>query len=52
MPVIGRTRVWGRGYTTIPDTVRKILELKVGSEVEWVLTEHGIVVRRAGTGSE
>ncbi|RLE91024.1 MAG: hypothetical protein DRN04_13775 [Thermoprotei archaeon] len=44
---LGRTRVWGRWYTTIPVTVRRVLGLKPGDEIEWILTEQGIVVRKA-----
>lgn len=48
MPVVGKSRVWGRWYTTIPESVRKILDLRKGEEIEWVLVEPmTIVVRKA-----
>lgn len=44
---LGKSRVWGRGYTTIPVTVRKLLGLQAGDSVEWLITSNGdIVVRR------
>ena len=50
MPVLAVTRV-GRYYrTTVPREVRKILELNEKDEVEWVLENDKIVVRkRQGT---
>lgn len=39
--------MWGRGYTTVPVTVRKVLGLEDGDTIEWVMTEDGrIVVRK------
>jgi bifunctional DNA-binding transcriptional regulator/antitoxin component of YhaV-PrlF toxin-antitoxin module len=36
--------VWGRGYTTIPLTVRVVLDIKPGDVVEWYLSDSGSVV--------
>ena len=44
--LLGRSRVWGRGYTTIPVTVRKVLGIENGDIVEWHITEDGNVVVR------
>ena len=44
---LSKSRVWGRGYTTIPVTVRRILDLQVGDAVGWFITDEGeIVVRK------
>jgi len=52
--ILGKSKVWGRGYTTIPVAVRRVLGLNEGDEVEWYLTESGEVVvkkrERGGTG--
>ncbi len=37
--LLGKSRVWGRGYTTIPVTVRRVLGIGNGDELEWYLTE-------------
>lgn len=47
MPILGKTKSWGRGYTTIPSAVRKILEVKNGDELEWVLKDNEIIIRKA-----
>jgi bifunctional DNA-binding transcriptional regulator/antitoxin component of YhaV-PrlF toxin-antitoxin module len=50
---LGESRVWGRGYTTIPAIVRRILDLKVGDTVGWFITDEGdIVVRKVKRGGK
>jgi bifunctional DNA-binding transcriptional regulator/antitoxin component of YhaV-PrlF toxin-antitoxin module len=47
--VLGRSKLWGKGYTTVPVLVRRLLDISDGSEVEWVLNDDGsIEVRKAG----
>ncbi len=47
--VLGRSKLWGKGYTTVPVLVRRFLDLSEGSEIEWVLNEDGSVqVRKVG----
>ena len=41
---LGKSKVWGRGYTTIPLVVRRVLGLRDGDEVVWYLSEDGEVV--------
>ena len=46
MPVLAVTRL-GRYYrTTVPREVRKILELKENDEIEWVLENNRIIIRK------
>jgi len=42
--LLGKSRVWGRGYTTIPVTVRRVLGIEDGDELEWYLTDDGQVL--------
>ena len=50
---LSKSRVWGRGYTTIPATVRRILNLQVGDAVGWFITDEGdIVVRKVKKGGK
>jgi len=42
--LLGRSKVWGRGYTTIPVTVRRVLGIEGGDEIEWYLTDSGDVI--------
>lgn len=42
--ILGKSKVWGRGYTTIPLTVRRILEIKDGDEIEWYFSDDGYVI--------
>lgn len=50
---LSKSRVWGRGYTTIPATVRRILDLQVGDAVGWFITDKGdIVVRKVKKGGK
>jgi len=50
---LSESRVWGRGYTTIPAIVRRILDLKVGDAVGWFITDEGdIVVRKVERGGK
>jgi len=44
--LLGNSRVWGRGYTTIPVTVRRVLGVGDGDEIEWYLTDSGEVLVR------
>ena len=45
--LLGKSRVWGKGYTTVPVTVRKVLGVNNGDEIEWYLADTGdIVVRK------
>jgi len=44
--LLGKSRVWGRGYTTIPVTVRRVLGVGDGDEIEWYLTDSGEVLVR------
>jgi hypothetical protein len=47
--VLGSSRVWGKGYTTVPVLVRRLLDLSEGSEIEWVLNDDGSIgVRKIG----
>jgi bifunctional DNA-binding transcriptional regulator/antitoxin component of YhaV-PrlF toxin-antitoxin module len=51
--LLGKSRVWGRGYTTIPVTVRRILELCNGDEIEWYMGDNGeIIIRKVGGRNE
>jgi hypothetical protein len=42
--VLGRSKVWGRGYTTIPLTVRRFLALENGDVLEWYITDRGEII--------
>jgi bifunctional DNA-binding transcriptional regulator/antitoxin component of YhaV-PrlF toxin-antitoxin module len=44
--LLGKSRVWGRGYTTVPVTVRKVLDLYNGDEIEWYMGDNGEVIIR------
>lgn len=47
--VLGRSKLWGKGYTTVPVLVRRLLDISEGSEIEWVLNDDGSIgVRKAG----
>jgi bifunctional DNA-binding transcriptional regulator/antitoxin component of YhaV-PrlF toxin-antitoxin module len=48
--LLGRSKVWGRGYTTIPLTVRRVLGIGNGDTIEWYINERGEVVVRRGVG--
>jgi len=48
MPVLATTRIGRYFRTTVPREVRKILELKENDEIEWVLENRKIVVRKRG----
>lgn len=44
---LGTSKLWGRGYTTVPITVRRVLGVNCGDTIEWVLLDDGtIVVKR------
>lgn len=36
MPLLGISKIWGKGYTTVPNAVRKIMEIDNGTELKWV----------------
>jgi bifunctional DNA-binding transcriptional regulator/antitoxin component of YhaV-PrlF toxin-antitoxin module len=42
--VLGWSKVWGRGYTTIPLTVRRFLALENGDVLEWYITDRGEII--------
>ena len=47
--LLGKSKVWGRGYTTIPITVRRVLGVEDGDELEWYLADSGeVVVKKRG----
>jgi len=46
MPVLAVTRIGKYHRTTVPREVRKILELNENDEIEWVLENDKIVVRK------
>ena len=48
--ILSKTKI-GRYYrTTVPESVRKFLEVKEGDEVEWVFNDGKIYVRKATSG--
>jgi len=48
---LGASKLWGRGYTTVPVTVRRVLGIKDGDTLGWYLTDDGeVVVRRSEEG--
>jgi len=47
VPILGKTKLWGRGYTTIPAAVRKILDIENGDEIEWIFKDNEIIFRKA-----
>jgi len=42
--LLGKSKVWGRGYTTIPITVRRVLGIEDGDELEWYMTDDGEIL--------
>jgi len=47
--LLGKSRVWGRGCTTIPVTVRRVLGVGGGDELEWYLTDDGrVLIKKHG----
>jgi len=46
MPVLTVTRVGKSFRTTIPKEVRRILEIGIGDEIEWIFDDGKIVVRK------
>jgi bifunctional DNA-binding transcriptional regulator/antitoxin component of YhaV-PrlF toxin-antitoxin module len=42
--LLGKSKVWGRGYTTIPVTVRRVLAVEDGDALEWYILDSGEVV--------
>ncbi len=49
--LLGKTKVWGKGYTTIPVTVRKILGIVDGDVIEWYLLDNGNIIVKKGVGN-
>lgn len=47
VPVLARTRIGRYFRTTVPREVRKILEVSENDEIEWILNDGVIVVRKA-----
>jgi len=47
--LLGKSKVWGRGYTTVPVVVRRVVGISDRDEIEWYLTDTGeVVVKRRG----
>ena len=46
VPLLGKTKIWGKGYTTIPNTVRKILELENGCEILWKYDNQEVTIQK------
>jgi len=42
--VLGRSKLWGKGYTTVPVLVRRLLDISEGCEIEWVLNDNNEIV--------
>ena len=42
--VLGKSKLWGKGYTTVPVSVRRLLDISEGSEIEWILNENNEIV--------
>jgi len=42
--VLGRSKLWGKGYTTVPVLVRRLLDISEGSEIEWILNDNNEIV--------
>jgi len=49
MSLLARSRLWGKGHTTVPSEVRKILNLGKGDYIEWLYEDGKIVVKKAST---
>lgn len=45
MPILGKSKIWGKGYTTIPNAVRKILELENGVEIKWIYVDGEVIIK-------
>lgn len=48
MPILATTRVGKYYRTTVPREVRKILELTENDEIEWILEENKIIIKKRG----
>ncbi len=42
--VLGRSKLWGKGYTTVPVLVRRLLDISEDSEIEWILNDNNEIV--------
>ncbi len=49
MTTLGVTKIWGRGYTTVPTIVRKLLEADNGDEITWFFEDNNIIIRKTKT---
>lgn len=47
---MGTSKVWGRGYTTVPVTVRRVLGVTEGDSIEWILLDDGTIIVRKSQG--
>ena len=46
MPILGKSKIWGKGYTTVPSSVRKILELENGIEIMWIYEKGEMIIKK------
>lgn len=46
MPVLATTRIGKYFRTTVPRVVRKILELKENDEIEWILENNKVIIKK------
>ena len=49
MPLLARSKLWGKGHITVPNEVRKLLGLGKGDYVEWIYEDGKVVVKKAST---
>ena len=49
MPMLARSKLWGKGHTTVPNEVRKLLDLNNGDHIEWIYEDGKVVVKKAST---
>jgi bifunctional DNA-binding transcriptional regulator/antitoxin component of YhaV-PrlF toxin-antitoxin module len=51
--LLSKSKVWGRGYTTVPVTVRRVLDLRNGDEIGWYMGSNGeIIIKKVGGRNE
>ncbi|ESQ25618.1 MAG: hypothetical protein JCHSAcid_05550 [uncultured Acidilobus sp. JCHS] len=43
---LDESKPWGKGYTTAPVPVKRVLETDEDSEIEWVLNDNSKVIAR------
>jgi bifunctional DNA-binding transcriptional regulator/antitoxin component of YhaV-PrlF toxin-antitoxin module len=46
VPILGKSKVWGKGYTTVPNTVRKLLALENGDEIKWSFDDNKLTIEK------